>query len=131
MSTSNKVIARVRRHKRVRKAIYGMPDRPRLSVYRSLNHVYAQIIDDLSGKTLVASSSLNPKSQESQKSDGEQKSVGELGSKSNVAKVVGENIAKLARVANIEKVVFDRGGYLYHGRVKALAEAARAGGLVF
>jgi large subunit ribosomal protein L18 len=102
-----------------------MPDRPRLSVYRSLNHVYAQIIDDLSGKTLVASSSLNQKSQESQES------VGESGSKSNLAKTVGENIAKLARAANIEKVVFDRGGYLYHGRVKALAEAARAGGLVF
>ncbi len=119
MSTSNKVIARVRRHKRVRKAIYGMPDRPRLSVYRSLNHVYAQIIDDLSGKTLVASSSLN------------QEGFPETGSKSESAKGVGEKIAELAKAANIEKVVFDRGGYLYHGRVKALAEAARAGGLVF
>jgi len=119
MSTSNKVIARVRRHKRVRKAVYGMPGRPRLSVYRSLNHVYAQIIDDLSGKTLVASSSLN------------QKDFVLSGSKSDVAKGVGEQIAKLAKAINIEKVVFDRGGYLYHGRVKALAEAARGGGLVF
>ncbi len=119
MSTSNRVIARVRRHKRVRKAIYGMPDRPRLSVYRSLSHVYAQIIDDVSGKTLVASCSLN------------RKEATVLGSKSDVAKGVGEHIAKLARAANIEKVVFDRGGYLYHGRVKALAEAARAGGLIF
>ncbi len=125
MSTSNKVIARVRRHKRVRRAIYGMPDRPRLSVYRSLNHVYAQIIDDLSGKTLVASSSLNSQGSQSLES------VGASASKSDWAKAVGENIAKLARAANIEKVVFDRGGYLYHGRVKALAEAARAGGLVF
>jgi large subunit ribosomal protein L18 len=96
-----------------------MPDRPRLSVYRSLNHVYAQIIDDLSGKTLVASSSLN------------QKDFAEALSKSDEAKRVGEKIAKLAKAANIEKVVFDRGGYLYHGRVKALAEAARAGGLIF
>ena len=119
MSRSNKIVARIRRHKRVRKSIYGMPDRPRLSVYRSLNHVYAQIIDDLSGKTLVASSSLN------------QKDFAEALSKSDEAKRVGEKIAKLAKAANIEKVVFDRGGYLYHGRVKALAEAARAGGLIF
>lgn len=119
MSRSHKIVARVRRHKRVRKSIYGMPDRPRLSVYRSLNHVYAQIIDDLSGKTLAASSSLN------------QKDSAEALSKSDEAKNVGEKIAKLAKAANIEKVVFDRGGYLYHGRVKALAEAARAGGLIF
>ena len=119
MNRSSKIVARVRRHKRVRKSIYGMPDRPRLSVYRSLNHVYAQIIDDLSGKTLVASSSLN------------QSDIKEDLSKSDEAKRVGEKIAKLARAVNIEKVVFDRGGYLYHGRVKALADAARAGGLIF
>jgi large subunit ribosomal protein L18 len=119
MGTSNKVVARVRRHKRVRKAIFGSPDRPRLSVYRSLNHVYAQIIDDLSGKTLVASSSLN------------QADVVKEGSKSDLAKWVGEDIARLAKDKNIGAVVFDRGGYLYHGRVKALAEAARAGGLIF
>jgi len=99
MSTVTKVVARVRRHKRVRKAISGTPERPRLSVYRSLNHVYAQIIDDLSGKTLLAFSSLNPKEEIA-------------GSKSDVAKGVGENIAKMAKAANIEKVVFDRGGYL-------------------
>ncbi len=119
MNASSKVLARVRRHKRVRKLIFGTPERPRLSVYRSLNHVYAQIIDDLSGKTLVASSSLNPK-------DGARS-----GSKSEVAKGVGEKIAKMAKAENIERVVFDRGGYLYHGRVKALAEAARAEGLIF
>lgn len=119
MSGSRKIIARARRHKRVRKSVYGTPERPRLSVYRSLNHVYAQIVDDLSGKTLLASSSLN------------QEEVAKTGSKSEVAKCVGENLAKMAKAANVKKVVFDRGGYLYHGRVKALAEAARAGGLIF
>jgi large subunit ribosomal protein L18 len=95
----------------------GTPDRPRLSVYRSLAHIYAQIIDDHSGKTLVSSNSLAVE--------------GGGGSKSDRAKVVGEKIAVLAKAAHIEKVVFDRGGYLYHGRVKALADAARAGGLLF
>ncbi len=118
MSTNNRTVSRNRRHLRVRKKIEGTAERPRLSVYRSLTHIYAQIIDDPAGKTLVASSSLVEA--------GDQK-----GSKTDRAKLVGEKIASLAKAANIEKVVFDRGGYLYHGRVKALAEAARAGGLVF
>lgn len=119
MKTDKKVISRARRHKRVRKKIFGTPDRPRLSVYRSLDHVYAQIVDDIAGKTLVSFSSLN------------QEGLPSEGSKSDKAKAVGEKIASLAQAANIKQIVFDRGGYLYHGRVKALAEAARAGGLLF
>ncbi|MEK7747499.1 MAG: 50S ribosomal protein L18 [Nitrospirota bacterium] len=119
MKTAKRVLARERKHKRVRKKIFGTPERPRLSVYRSLDHVYAQVIDDLSGKTLVSFSSLN---QEGLPADS---------SKSDKAKAVGEKVAALAQAANIKSIVFDRGGYLYHGRVKALAEAARAGGLLF
>ena len=120
MGTLNKLIARERRHKRVRKRISGTPDRPRLSVYRSLKHIYAQVIDDLAGKTLVAASSASV-------IKGEDEHL----AKTKAAQAVGEKIAELAKAAHIEKVVFDRGGYIYHGRVKALAEAARAGGLLF
>ncbi|MEK7286193.1 MAG: 50S ribosomal protein L18 [Nitrospirota bacterium] len=119
MKAEKKVISRERRHKRVRRKIFGTSERPRLSVYRSLDHVYAQVIDDNAGKTLVSFSSLN---QDGFPSDQ---------SKSDQAKAVGEKIAALAQSANIKQVVFDRGGYLYHGRVKALAEAARSGGLIF
>lgn len=112
-----KALARERRHRRVRRKILGTPERPRLSVFRSLNHIYAQIIDDLSGKTLVAASSLTK--------------GGKSGGNIDSAKMIGAKLAALAKEKNITKVVFDRGGYLYHGRVKALAEAAREGGLVF
>ncbi len=118
MKTGNKVLAKTRRHKRIRKNIKGTPERPRLSVSRSLKHIYAQIIDDSSGKTLAAASSLV--------GEGDKKD-----SKVAAAKTVGGKIALLAKASNIEKVVFDRGGSLYHGRVKALAEAAREGGLLF
>jgi len=119
MGRSEKLVARIRRHVRVRRKIQGTPERPRISVYRSVKHIYAQVIDDLSGKTLVSSSSVVLKGSL------------ETGSKSDKAKAVGLEIAKLAKAANIERVVFDRGGCVYHGRVKALAEAAREGGLLF
>lgn len=108
---------RVRKHERVRAKISGTPDCPRLCVYRSNKHIEAQIIDDVKGVTLVSTSSVQLK----------------LANGSNVeaAKAVGEEIAKLAVAKKISKVVFDRGGYLYHGRVAALAEAAREGGLKF
>lgn len=109
---------RRRIHNRVRKKISGTPVRPRLSVYRSNKSIYAQIIDDLSGHTLVSASS---------KEDAVEKSV----NKSEQAKAVGKILAERATQANISTVVFDRGGYLYHGRVKALAEGAREAGLSF
>ena len=123
LSSKEKVLARERRHIRVRNKIMGTPERPRLSVYRSLDHIYAQIIDDLSGKTLVAASSLTKAAKGNK---GKQP-----GGNIDAAKAVGAKLAAIAKEKNISKVVFDRGGYLYHGRVKALAEAAREGGLVF
>ncbi len=113
--------ARIRRHKRIRKKVFGLSERPRLSVYKSLNHIYAQIIDDYKGNTLVSASSLD-KDLTSHK-----------GHRGNVsmAKKVGELVAKRATNKGIKKVVFDRSGYLYHGRIKALAEAAREAGLEF
>ena len=104
------------RHRRVRKNVRGIADRPRLAVFRSSNHIYAQIIDDDRGHTLAAATSLELKSADS---------------KVDVAKAVGEAVAKSALAAGVTKVVFDRGGYKYHGRVKALAEAARSEGLSF
>jgi large subunit ribosomal protein L18 len=114
-------IGRARRHARIRKKVLGSPEKPRLSVYRSLNNIYVQIIDDSKGATLVAASTL----------DGELKT--EKGHKGNVvmAKKVGELIAKRAVTKGIKRVVFDRSGYLYHGSVKALADAAREAGLDF
>ncbi len=123
LSAKKKVLARERRHRRVRRKIMGTPERPRLSVYRSLNQVYAQIIDDLSGKTLVAASSLG----KGVKGKGKTQTGGNI----EAAKEVGAAIAALAKSANIGKVVFDRGGSIYHGRIKALADAAREGGLIF
>ncbi len=113
--------ARIRRHKRIRKKVRGTLERPRLSVYRSLNHMYAQIIDDSRGNTVVAVSTLD------------EDFASEKGHKGNVsmAKKVGQLIAKRAMEKGLKKVVFDRGGYLYHGRVKALAEGAREAGLEF
>lgn len=112
---------RIRRHNRVRRRVSGTPERPRLSVFRSSANIYAQVIDDTVGRTLVAASTI-------------EKAVGaELNGKTKTeqAKVVGRLIAERALAAGITKVVFDRGGYKYHGRVKALADAAREGGLKF
>jgi len=104
---------------RIRKAIKGTSERPRLSVYRSNKQIYAQLIDDISGVTLAAASSAS-KDMEAVK-----------GNKVEIAKAVGKAIAEKATQSGIKSVIFDRGGYLYHGRVKSLAEGAREGGLVF
>ena len=111
--------ARQKRHERIRLRLSGSPDRPRLAVFRSLNNIYAQVIDDASGKTLAAASSLEKKL----------KTAGQK--KSDEAKVVGRLIAERARSAGVERVVFDRAGYRYHGRIKSLADAAREAGLEF
>jgi len=112
---------RQRVHERVRMRVTGTAERPRLAVYRSLDHIYAQVIDDRSGKTLVSASSVDSESKKSVKGGG------------NVAaaKVIGKLVAERAKAAGVSKVVFDRGGYKYHGRVKALADAAREAGLQF
>jgi len=107
-------------HERIRKKILGTSERPRLNVYRSLNHIYVQVIDDLNGATLVAAHSAEGKK-------GERRTGGNLAA----AKAVGKAIAERAKAKGISKVVFDRGGYIYHGRVKALADAAREAGLKF
>ncbi|HXG36107.1 MAG TPA: 50S ribosomal protein L18 [Dehalococcoidia bacterium] len=113
--------ARIVRHQRVRKQLLGHGERPRLAVFRSLNHIYAQIIDDSAGRTLAAASDLEASVQGRRNGH----------KKTEVATMVGELIASKAREKGIKEVVFDRGGYKYHGRVKALAEAARKAGLVF
>ena len=117
----NSTRADIRRavHTRIRKKVAGSSERPRLAVYRSLNHIYAQLIDDQSGRTLAAASST------------EQPLRGSTGGNVAAAREVGKLIAERAREKGIEQVVFDRGGYIYHGRVKSLAEAAREGGLKF
>ena len=116
-----KLTRRVRRHRRVRKKVVGSPERPRLSVRRSLRHIHAQIIDDLSGRTLVTASTLTPEVREAIQGI----------KKSAAATLVGKEIARRAKEAGISRVAFDRGGYQYHGRVKALADGAREGGLQF
>ena len=113
---SNK--ARLIRHRRVRGKISGTAARPRLSVFRSAKHIYAQIIDDVNGVTLAAASSMD-------------KEFEGLGSNKEAAKKVGEAVAKKALDKGVEEVVFDRSGYIYHGRIQALAEGAREGGLKF
>ena len=113
--------ARIKRHHRVRIKVEGISSRPRLCVFRSLSNIYAQVIDDSKGHTLVSASTLDPEIS----SDGAGKS------KADKAQLVGLMLAKRALSKGIEQVVFDRGGYKYHGRVKALAEAARQGGLKF
>uniref|UniRef100_A0A7V4JQC0 Large ribosomal subunit protein uL18 n=1 Tax=Thermodesulfobacterium geofontis TaxID=1295609 RepID=A0A7V4JQC0_9BACT len=117
--------ARLRRKKRVRKKIFGIPERPRLCVYKSCKHIYAQIIDDTIGHTLVAASSLSPEIRE------KLEELKKKGGKTEIAKAVGELIAKKALEKGITKVCLDRGGFKYHGRIKALADAARAVGLEF
>jgi large subunit ribosomal protein L18 len=113
--------ARSRRQLRVRKKISGTPESPRLNVYRSLKHIYAQIIDDTSGRTLIFASSLDPSLKE-QIANKEKKEA---------ARLVGELLGERALEKGIDKVVFDRGGFLYHGRIKSLAEGARSQGLKF
>jgi len=108
---------RERRHRRVRRKISGSAERPRLVVHRSNRGIEAQLVDDAEGRTLAAASSLHPKSKS--------------GSKTDQASEVGKALAERAREAGVETIVFDRSGYLFHGRVKALAEAAREGGLKF
>lgn len=112
---------RVRRHHRVRRRVEGSPNRPRLAVYRSIQHIYAQVIDDTAGRTLAAASTLESalKEQLTGKTKKEQ------------ARVIGNAIGERARAAGVDKVVFDRGGFLYHGRVQELANAARETGLSF
>ena len=111
----------MRIHRRVRTRVTGTPERPRLCVFRSSKHIYAQVIDDRTGRTLVSASSLDKEMRKQLKGGG------------NVAtaKVVGKAVAERARAAGIERVIFDRGGYMYHGRIQALAEAAREAGLKF
>ena len=110
--------ARIKRHQRVRKNISGTAERPRLNVFRSLNHIYAQVIDDTKGVTLVSASSMD-------------KGFEGKGGNIDAAKAVGKAVAEKALAAGIKTVLFDRGGYVYHGRVAALAEGAREGGLEF
>ncbi|MDP6043765.1 MAG: 50S ribosomal protein L18 [Dehalococcoidales bacterium] len=114
-------LARYRRHTRVRSKVKGTTSRPRLCVFRSLNHIYVQVIDDSQGNTLVAASTL----------DTETKNETGGKDKSGKAELIGTTIAKRALIKGIKQVAFDRGGYKYHGRVRALAEAARQGGLKF
>jgi len=120
MDAKTKRAARTRRHARVRRKVSGSPERPRLAVYRSNRHIYAQLIDDASARTLVAASDhdVTVKGDKAVKGD-----------KKDTAKAVGALIAERARSAGIERAVFDRGGRLYQGRVAALADAAREGGL--
>jgi len=112
---------RIVRHKRVRRKVVGTTERPRLSVYRSLSHIYAQVIDDVNGVTLASASTL----------DADVKALIEGKSKSEQAKIVGETVAKRALEKNVTEVVFDRGGYIYIGRVQSLADGAREAGLKF
>jgi large subunit ribosomal protein L18 len=121
MLTGHKVEGRTIRHLRIRRVVKGTAERPRLAVFRSLSHIYAQLIDDTAGRTMVAMDSRSAQFRE------------RLATGSNVAaaKLVGELVAQKAKERGISQAVFDRGGYQYHGRVKALAEAARAAGLKF
>ena len=113
--------ARIRRHARVRRRVQGSAEKPRLCVFRSLSHIYAQVIDDVSRMTLASASDMEK--EVTSKADGKKKA--------DVATIVGTLVAERAKQKGISKVVFDRGGYPFHGRIKALAEAARAGGLEF
>src|SRR6185437_3951938 len=115
---------RRRVHTRIRKKMQGSDERPRLNVYRSVNHIYAQVIDDAEGKTLVSATSV-------EKGKGVKGDKRPTGGNVSSAKEVGKLIAERAKEKGIKKVVFDRGGYLYHGRIKALADAAREAGLEF
>ncbi len=124
MPQLNKNVARQKRHIRVRKRVTGSPERPRLNVYRSSNNIYVQVIDDLAGKTIASASTLDVSLRDARASRS-------AGGNIDAAKAVGALIAQRAKEAGVSKVVFDRGGYLYHGRVQALADAARENGLDF
>ncbi len=121
MSKLKRQEGRARRHKRVRAQISGTADRPRLNVFRSLVHIYAQLIDDATGTTLVSASTL----------DQELRAAMQGKKKAEQARLVGQAVAQRASARGLKRVVFDRGGYRYHGRVKAVADGARAGGLEF
>jgi large subunit ribosomal protein L18 len=114
---------RVRRHQRVRRKVMGSPERPRLVVHRSLKHIQGHLVDDLSGRVLLGISTTAPDFDDVRK--------GEESGKTALSRAAGKRIAEMAREAGVEAVVFDRGGYLYHGRVAAFAEGAREGGLKF
>jgi len=118
----SKTVRRLRRKAGVRKRVIGVPSRPRLTVFRSLKHIYAQVIDDLAGRTLVDASTSPTKAAGS---------AGSAGGNCAAAAGVGKTLAEKAKKAGITEVVFDRNGYAYHGRIKALADAARKGGLKF
>src|SRR6201993_2039576 len=120
LTQSSKNANRRHVHERIRKKILGTSEAPRLNVYRSLTHIYVQVIDDLNGKTLVSASTAEGKKED-------RRSGGNVAS----AKAIGKAIADRAKAKGVTKVVFDRGGYIYHGRVKALADAAREAGLKF
>lgn len=117
MANRKRAEVRAAIHKRIRRKVRGTTERPRLAVYRSLNHIYAQLVDDEQGRTLAAASST------------EKKLRGSTGGNVDAAKRIGQAIAERALAAGVDRVVFDRGGYLYHGRVKAFTDAARAAGL--
>lgn len=117
MANTNRAVVRVAIHKRIRRKVTGSSERPRLAIYRSLNHIYAQVIDDVEGQTLASASTT------------EKDLRGSSGGNVDAARRVGKTIAERALAKGISSVVFDRGGYLYHGRIKALTDAARAAGL--
>jgi len=117
MANTNRAVVRAAIHQRIRRKVKGSTGRPRLAIYRSLNHIYAQVIDDREGQTLVSASTT------------EKALRGNTGGNLDAARRIGQAIAERALAKGIEEVVFDRGGYLYHGRVKALTDAARAAGL--
>ena len=121
MAKNSRSIARARRHVRVRKSLAGTAERPRLNVYKSLSAIYAQVIDDQAGRTLLSASTIDHELREKTKGL----------KKSEQAKLVGQTLAERAKSQGIQTVVFDRGGYRYSGRVKALADGAREGGLQF
>ncbi|MGH2361043.1 MAG: 50S ribosomal protein L18 [bacterium] len=121
LKRADRNILRQRRHLRIRRRMGGLPDRPRLSVYRSLNHIYAQIVDDTKGATIIAASTRDPEIRDAVKGK----------KKTEACALVGELVARRAQAKGIKQVVFDRSGYLYHGRIKALADAARKAGLQF
>jgi large subunit ribosomal protein L18 len=121
MPEINRRVARLRRHGRVRRRVVGTPEQPRLNVFRSLCHIYAQVVDDSQGHTLVSASTIDP----------EVRAQLDGLAKTEQARVVGKVLAERAVSQGVKSVIFDRGGYKYHGRVKALADAAREGGLEF
>ncbi len=119
---ADKTLARLRRKKRIRKKVHGTPERPRLVVFRSAKHIYAQLVDDVNQKTLTGVSTVTPTLREELQG---------VSGKTEKAKIVGKAIAEKAKELGVTRVVFDRGGYRYHGRVKAVADGAREGGLEF